>query len=340
MLKILLVIATTLLLLACGKTVLAKKGDKHIWLNVHHNYFEDTLHWREYEIDTFRIYFGKYDLVKHQGSKYNRDIFNNWYGDPLGPIVAVWEVTRYLGEEPSFKECIKPDDPIEIAKKYGLGSPEYIKVEKSYKDSRKKYYHCIDDNEAIKQKSKTITYYYARSTNNYLPKLPKRPQNHALYDIQISFGPMGGIVERGLTEKEKANKDQLYSEPCHRYGKDDTCYRLAGEDSHLYYTARSVLKKEQATDGKASSSWKQTKFIREEPHKWEEIEGIEITKAQYDYMQTRCEGVFSCYLDDKAPELTDKQREYIKATAWDIDTDDKARDALIKKAEKYRADKQ
>ena len=164
--------------------------------------------------------------------------------------------------------------------------------------------------------------------------------NHALYDIHISFGPMGGIVERGLSKEEKAQKSQLYNEPCHRYGKDDTCYRLPGEDSHLYYTVRSVLKTEKNLDGKkASSAWKPTKFIREEPHTWQEIKGIEITQAQYDYMKTRCKGVFSCYLDDKAPDLTTEQKEYIKATAWDIDTDESARNALIKKAEKYRHDK-
>ncbi|MCF6191215.1 MAG: hypothetical protein L3J51_12115 [Cocleimonas sp.] len=134
-------------------------------------------------------------------------------------------------------------------------------------------------------------------------------------------------------------KDQLESEPCHQYGKDTTCYRMQGEDSHLYYTVRSILKSGSGEKGKVSSPWKPRKFIEEESRTWQEIKGIEITKAQYDYMQTRCDGVFSCYLDDKAPDLTAEQKEYIKATSWELDTNVDARNALIKKAKKYRADK-
>ena len=326
MLKLLLILGVTLLLLACGKTVLAKKSDKYIWLKTHFSYPNKKPYWKKNEL-THKTYFGKYT--------YFNDIFNDYYGDPLGPIVAIWSVTKYLGNEPAFKDCGKK--PIWNPNSYKSNTQAYKDSEKQWDIENKQRQNCIKLNNEIEEKSKTITYYYARSNNNYLPVLPKRPENHALYDIHISFGPMGGIVERGLTEKEKTNKNQLYSEPCHRYGKDDTCYRLAGENSHLYYTIRSVLKTEDIpSNKKASAAWKPRKFIREEPHTWQEIKGIEITKAQYEYMQQRCKGVFNCYLDDKAPELNTEQKSYIKAAAWDIDTDEEALKALIKKSKKYQ----
>ena len=330
-LKTFLIIGIALFLLACGKTVLAKKGDKYIWLVAHSSYPKTQPHWKKYEIK-HKTYFGKYT--------YFNDHFNDYYGDPLGPIVAVWKVTRYLGKEPSFKDCGKEPIYPSLPSNMSLSSPEFTKLTESYSHSRKKYYSCLDDNDAIEDKSKTITYYYARSKNNYLPILPPRPENHGVYEIHVSFGPMGWVeASKGLNKAQLAKIDQLESEPCHRHGKDMTCYRLPGENSHLYYTVRSILKSGQGEQGKISSPWKRQKFIDDEVHPWEEIKGIEISQAQYEYMKTRCNNSFSCYLDDKAPDLTTEQQEYIKVTAWDIDTDESARNALIKKAEKYRHDK-
>ena len=328
MLKTLLILGAALFLLACGKTVLAKKGDKYIWLKAHSSYPNIQPYWKENKVD-YKVYFGKY-------SHFN-DLFNNHYGDPIGPVVAVWEVNRYLGEEPKFRDC--GEKPIWNPKKFKSNTSEYKNSEKQWDTANKERRKCIENNVNLKQKAKTITYYYARSTNNQLPVLPDRIENHALYEIHLSFGSMGKILARGLSKEEHAQKDKLYSEPCYRYGIDDTCYRLSGEDSHLYYTVRSILKKGKTQKGKVSAAWEHAKNIEEEPHTWQEIKGIEITKAQYDTMKTRCEGVFSCYLDDKAPDLTAEQKAYIKATEWDIDTDESARNALIKKTEKYRHEK-
>jgi len=329
MLKILLILGATLFLLACGKSVLAKKGDHYIWLEAHSSYPNTPPYWKKNEL-AFKSYFGRY--------RYFGDHFNEYYGDPIGPISGIWSVTRYLGEEPEFKDCGKKP---KISDKLVIGTPEYKQEKSEWSKKYDSYYSCLDDNEAIKQTSKTITYYYARSTNNYLPILPPRPENHGVYEIHVSFGPMGWIeASKGLNEEQQANIDQLESETCHRHGKDMTCYRLPGENSHLYYTVRSILKSGQGEEEKISSPWKRRKFIDDEVHQWQEIKGIEITKAQYDYMQTRCNNSFSCYLDDKAPDLTDEQKAYIKATAWELDTNVDARDALIKKAKNYRADEQ
>ena len=328
MLKILLILGAALFLLACGKTVLAKKGDKYIWLEEHSSYPKTQPHWKKYELK-HKTYFGQYT--------YFNDHFNDYYGDPLGPIVAIWEVTQYLGEEPKFKDCGK--EP-KISDKVVIGTPEYKQEKSEWSKKYDSYYSCLDENESIKQKSKTITYYYARSTNNYLPILPPRPKNHGVYEINISFGPMGDIPLEGLSLEEKKRKDQLDGTPCHWRGVDTTCYRLPGKDNHLYYTVRSMLKSDASEKGKVSATWKVAGQIRKISHQWQEIKGIEISKAQYDYMKTRCEGIFSCYLDDKAPGLTEKQKDYIKATAWELDTNVEARNALIKKSDKYRADEQ
>jgi len=71
--------------------------------------------------------------------------------------------------------------------------------------------------------------------------------------------------------------------------------------------------------------------LTDEPQGLNEIKAIEITDKQKAYLLKRCnEEVFSCFLDDKTPELTEKQKQYIKETSWNIDTDMKARKAFLK----------
>lgn len=345
MLKLLLVLVVAVLLLACGKTVLAKKkGDKVIWFDVHNDYLDNQPRWKDNEVEAFTIYFGKYYLSHYykSGGNFYKDIFNEWYGDPYGPIVAIWRVARYPGERPSFEDCGKEPKYPEPPENILLSSPEFTEMKKKHRELRKKYYDCHARNDDMVEKSKSFTYYHARSTNKHVPEMPGRSENHMLYDIHISLGPIGAIRPQDLSEADRANKEQLQAMPC---VNGDDCYRLAGKDSSLYYTARSIETNPPTKDGMASSPWKRPGLIRTAPHQWEEIEGIEISKAQYEYLQSRCdryqegfEGMIFCRLDDTVPNLTLSQQTYARATTWVMDNDEEALNAFVNKEHNYRSD--
>ena len=328
--KTLLIIIITALLIACYELPFGEKGDKHLWLNGYSNYFDPEPSWGNSTVDATK-YFGQYNGFG--------DLFQSYNGEPHGPIAAVWRVTTFPGEKPGLRDCeaIKPKSGVEIGKKYGYDSPELKFSRENYERLYGEYSKCGRENYALKQEAKSYTYYYARSTDQYIPILPPRPTNHALYETSLSFSPMADVRLSGLTEELKAKKDQLEQHPCMRFPDSETCYRLPGNDSSLYYAVRSILAKPKADNGAASSAWQVPDSVREVPLQWHEIKGITISKEQYEYLNERCKGSpFDCRLDSAMPNLTPEQKQYSKATEWDIDTDEKALAALIKKAKNYR----
>ncbi len=328
--KTLLVLSITALIVACDKLPLAKKGDKYLWLTSHVGYPDPEPSWHTGQLD-YQAYFGKY-----QGFG---DLFQDYYGDPIGPIVAVWRVTTYPGVKPEFRDCeaIKPKSSVDIGRKYGFDSPEAKHSLDNYGRLYGEYNDCGRANYAKRQEAKAYVYYYARSPNNYLPILPSRPESHALYDINVSFGPIGDVSFSGLNTEQQAIKDQLSPKPCRRRPDSETCYRLTGADSSLYYMVRSIYSAAKDGSGKAASNWQHPESLRVSPQQWHEIKGISISKEQYESLEERCkQSPFNCYLDTVDGELTATQQQYIKTVAWDIDTDQKAVDALIKKAKNYR----
>ncbi len=328
--KTLLVLSITALIVACDKLPLAKKGDKYLWLTGHANYPNGTPNWGQSEVKP-TAYFGKYD-----GSG---GLFQDYYGDPIGPIVAVWRVTTYPGVKPEFRDCeaIKPT----FQKNLKFNSPEYNEAMENHGRLYGEYNECRQERHKQRQEAKAYVYYYARSPGNYLPILPSRPESHALYDINVSFGPIGDVSLSGLNTEQQATRDQLSPKPCRRRHRSKTCYRLPGADSSLYYMVRSIHSATKDGSGKAASNWQHPEPIRVSPRQWYEIKGISISKEQYESLEERCkQSPFNCYLDtvdgERSGLITATQQQYIKAVAWDIDTDEKAVDALIKKAKNYR----
>lgn len=303
-----------------------KDKDKFLWTKKHISFVEQTPIWKRSE-DEVHAYFGL------DYRNFN-DSMQNYHGEPIGPIVGIWKTIQYSGGKPNFKDCIEPKYPDHLK----INSPEFKKAEEEYTKLFAEYNKCyFEDNATIEEKSKTIKYYYARSTNNHKPILPPRVEEHALYEANLSFGPLGGVPFESLSKEHQKIKGQLNRWYClgsvNIQGIKD-CYRLPGEESSIYYKVRSILKEPKTADGMASAPWQSPDFIHNSPQNWKEIKGIEINKAQYEYLYEKYKlsptkpVVFR--LDNDAPELNEEQKSYIKATTWDADSNDEAYKNLLK----------
>ena len=325
----LLLLGLSLLLLGCEGSNAKPFEKKDRWLRykAHHSLVPQTSNWQAPMLKHIS-YFGRY--------RHSDDPFHNYGGDPYGPIVAVWQIARYLGEEPVLKECGKKP---KISSDLVWNTPEYKEATTFWKIEIENYYECHEKNTEIKEQATTYKHYYARSPNNYRVVAPKRVKTHASYEINASFGPKIKISPQGLRPEHLAIKEQLYYDDCRNLAlanADKDCYRLPGKEQHFYYNIRSLLEQPSQSE-KASSPYQDTPLIRDDPVKWEEIKGIEITPSQYAYLQKRCsKHVFDCHLDKDAPDLSPEQHAYIKATAWDLDNDFELRDALGEAANDYR----
>jgi len=312
MLKTLLIISAIILLTACGKSLLAKKSDKSLRFKVHSSIAPQQPNWARAEIKKVCV-FGQYP--------YNPDSFHRYRGDPQGSIVAAWEITHYLGNKPDFRDCVKPDSPSEVAKRYGFDSPVFKKAEREYDKLYAQYNKCyFEDNRMLEEKSKTLTYFYARSPQSHKLVIPEPEKRHAMYEANLNLGPLGGVPLDKLPENLKAIKDQLIPSFCYGLyssteGKEwRDCYRLPGNESSIYYQIRSLLKSTDPSKGMPTPD-----YIHNSPENWQEIKGITLTKEQFLYMKKRCEKTARCFLDENAPDLTNEQKAYIKATTWDTD---------------------
>ena len=322
MLKSFLGILVGFFVTSCG---LGKSKDAFLWTKKHISFVEQQPIWEKSEAEV-HAYFG-FDYRNFN------DSMQDYHGDPLGPVVGIWKTVQFFGEKPAFRGCGKKP----IIPDSAFGTSEFKKAQKERNILRQKYKICIAHNNDTKEKSKTIKYYYARSLNNHKPIIPARAEDHALYEAHMTFGPLGGVPLEKLSQAHLAIKDQLkrwYSRGSVNNQGIKDCYRLPGEESSIYYKVRSILKDPESSEGMASAPWKSPDFIHHSPQNWEEIKGIEINKAQYDYLYGKYKKsptkpiVFR--LDDKAPALNKAQKAYIKATAWDADSNEQAYDNLLK----------
>ena len=325
MLKTLLGLLVGLFTAGCGWGQSPK--DKFFWTRKHISFIEQQPIWKNSEAEVY-AYFG-FDYRNFN------DTFQEYHGDPLGPVAGIWEITQYFGNKPKFRECGKK--PAWNPNGYKSSSQEYIDSEKQWDIETKKRKECININNDLKEKSKTIKYYYARSTDNYKPVILPRVEDHALYEAHLSFGPLGGIPLDKLSKEHQVIKDQLQRWYCLgsiNNAGDKGCYRLPGEESSIYYKVRSLLKAPKNKDGMASAPWESPDPIHYSPDNWQEVKGIEINKAQYDYLYEKYKQsptkpiVFR--LDNNAPDLNEKQKAYIKATTWEADSNEQAYDNLLK----------
>jgi hypothetical protein len=255
-----------------------------------------------------------------------------YLGLPVGrPITSAWKFTYYTGEEPSDEHCVEPDKQAYFDDSI---------TEKVYFTQKDKYRACLGDYYARVKASKRYLYYYARTPSNFKLNIPKRPANHAHYQLDLNFGPLGKLDDRGLRPEELAIKDTLYSTPCTwKVCQEDKkmWYTLPGEPSELWISLRSVLYAQSADNGKLSTRWQVSEGVRFAKLNWQKIKGISLNKAQFEYMSERCDHIAypleKCFLGLDAPELSPEQSAYIKTHTW---AQDKAAYAIKPRAKKIQ----
>jgi hypothetical protein len=64
------------------------------------------------------------------------DTFQEYHGDPLGPIVGIWKTVQYSGKKPNFKDCGEEPKYAHALDKYRINTPEYEVAEKNYTRDR------------------------------------------------------------------------------------------------------------------------------------------------------------------------------------------------------------
>jgi len=313
-----------LLFSSCGSSKASGK-DTFLWTKKHISFVEKDTIWERSDSEV-HAYFG-------MDYRNFNDSMQKYIGDPLGPIVGIWKINRYLGEKPKFKNCGEEPKIPESA----FGTSDFEKIQEQTNILENKYRDCRDNNFNLKDKFTLVNYYYARSTNNHKPIIPHRPEGHALYEANIAFGPLGGIPFEKLNDEHQKIKEQLerwYCFDLYDVSGEKECYRLPGNESSIYYKVRSILKQEETSEGMASAPWQSPDYVHNSPYDWQEIKGIEITKEQYEYLYEKYKQspkkpiIFR--LDIDAPDLNDEQKSYIDTTRWDADTDEEAYQSILK----------
>jgi hypothetical protein len=140
---------------------------------------------------------------------------------------------------------------------------------------------------------KEMLYYYARSKpGEGIIRAPR--DGHTAYHVGISFGPMV-VSKSGLTDEQFNNAEVVgYS----MFG-NPVSWRW-GEWHKIYYTTGIFTSSE----------------LRKIPRQFHEINGMAITKHQYDKLHKRCKGEWKavkCFMDESFPHLMPKQLKYIRS---------------------------
>jgi hypothetical protein len=140
---------------------------------------------------------------------------------------------------------------------------------------------------------KKMLFYYARSNpGEGIIRAPR--DGHTAYHVGISFGPMV-VSKSGLTPEQFKNAEVA----AHSISGKPVYWRW-GEWHKIYYTTGIFIASE----------------LKKIPRKFHEIDGIAITKHQYDKLHKRCKGEWKavkCFMDESFPHLMPKQLRYIKS---------------------------
>jgi hypothetical protein len=120
-----------------------------------------------------------------------------------------------------------------------------------------------------------------------------------------------------LTAEQKKNLGKFRSHHCYQFGstrRGEQCYDLPGKEKNIYYTVRSMVSyKEDMPKAEDDKWWTEYLDIRiASPVQWREIEGIEIDKPMYDYLEHHCAyGEAFCVLDQYKGAMTAEQKAYV-----------------------------
>ncbi|OCL85349.1 hypothetical protein AAX26_02021 [Aliarcobacter thereius] len=235
------------------------------------------------------------------------------------PYIAYWKIVRNpLGMKPDYSIC--GERPRLAEYKLELGK-EYRKKEREYYDKKDTEYRECTANVTDTFDSKTVyKYYYAKMRQVHKVIYPKKSDMYYRWNINYYIGGVNDLAIEAVPEKYRENLDKLRSHKCHKWGAsaNHTCYDLPNGDKNIYYG----LREEQyiIEEGKKVPKNRYPMDVRiSEPIDWVEIEGIEINKDMFDYLEKVCERTYDCNLNVYKGELTEEQRDYIEAVKWDKD---------------------
>ncbi|QKF73729.1 hypothetical protein AFAEC_1571 [Aliarcobacter faecis] len=264
---------------------------------------------------------------------------------PEFPYTSYWKIGRNpLGMEPNYSECgeyiplykIDPVTEEEIEAYNRIKDDkkldaEYRKVKKEearlreiereeHNKKRKIQRACENNISEIFNSQTTYKYYYAKMPENHLVHYPKKSELHFRWNLSFYIGGVNDLKLKSVPEIYKNNLDKLRSHKCHKWGGiDNTCYDLPNGDKNIYYALREELYTE--VNRKKEEPNKALLDVRvSEPLNWIQIDGIEINKDIFDYLEKVCNiGSLVCHLNDYTGALTQEQKEYIQKVKWKKD---------------------
>lgn len=237
------------------------------------------------------------------------------------PFSAFWKIGRNpLGMNPDYSNC-GVREPIDDGYKN--------KLIREYKEKTGKelvfqdwdiYYNCIDNVRETFNSQTTHKYYYARMPENHLVTYPAKSDLYYRWNLSFYIGGVNDLSLEAVPNEYKNNLDKLRSHKCHKWGasSNHTCYDLPNGDKNIYYAINEepyIIE-----DGKKKPKNRYSMDVRvSEPLNWIEIDGIEINKEIFDYLNKICEDSLVCHLNNYTGNLTQEQKEYIKKNKWSTD---------------------
>ncbi|MBP9479768.1 MAG: hypothetical protein KBF12_14290 [Sebaldella sp.] len=240
---------------------------------------------------------------------------------PTNPYVAYWKVGRNsLGMKPDYSKCgEEPKYPDDLEyKTWGERErlPKYI----NYKKTRTEYEECTSNITQTFDSQIKYKYYYARMPESHLINYPKKSDLHYRWNDSLFIGGVNDLAIEAIPDEYKNNLEQLRSHKCHKWGAkvNHTCYDLPNGDKNIYYAIREELYIKDE-DGKQKPNRYLMDVRVSEPLNWIEINGIEIDKEIYEYIDKTCKDPFFCHLNNYTGALSQEQKDYVKKVKWNKD---------------------
>lgn len=235
------------------------------------------------------------------------------------PLVSYWKIGRNpLGMKPDYSECGEYIPLYKPTKGITIEEREREFEEHQKKDDKRSA--CRKNIREVFEPQTSYKYYYAKMPENHLVHYPKKSVLHFRWNISNYIGGVNDLAIEAVPEVYKNNLDKLRGHKCHKWGasSNHTCYDLPNGDKNIYYALREELYKEVNGEKVEPNSYLMDVRVSE-PLNWIEIDGIEINKDIYEYLNKVCEKIELCHLNDYTGALTQEQKEYIKKNKWSTD---------------------
>lgn len=155
---------------------------------------------------------------------------------------------------------------------------------------------------------------------SHLINYPKKSDLHYRWNDSLFIGGVNDLAIEAIPDEYKNNLEQLRSHKCHKWGAkvNHTCYDLPNGDKNIYYAIREELYIKDE-DGKQKPNRYLMDVRVSEPLDWIEINGIEIDKEIYEYIDKTCKDPFFCHLNNYTGTLSQEQKDYVEKVKWSKD---------------------